>query len=133
MVDVYKNDAGEIAVLIGTKDAWSYYLEPELAYDKRVVELYLGLRDRQKSDLCFEAPDDNNTATRVFESLRSFGYFAEVDDDYPAWQADCIADDLMNCKIEWVKPGEPFHISLELNEYGNYPYEYMIRGFTVLY
>lgn len=96
-VETYKNERGEIAVLVsrGYGAGWSTWNPyPELAWDKRVVELFLRLTLCERYDLAHDSPKMD--WARYLMS--GWGY------------SDIYWGGFNNCSIEWVPAGKPFRI-----------------------
>ena len=100
MVETYKNEHGEIAVLVsgGYGAGWSTWNgEPCIAWDKRVVELFMRLTIQERVALACHKPE----LEWARQLVESWGYTSIY------WGG---FDD---CSIEWVPAGKPFRI----NEY----------------
>ena len=103
MVETYKNEHGEIAVLVsgGYGAGWSTWnCDHEIAWDKRMVELYLSLTIQERRDLS-KLDNDKPKSVWARQQAAEWGYTSIY------WGG---FDD---CSIEWVPAGKPFRI----NEY----------------
>lgn len=96
-VETYKGKEGCIAVLVshGWGAGWSTWNEPALAYDKRIIELFMRLTKDEREQVAH----GNEYFDWVRKHVVKWGYTSV----YWGGFADCC--------IEWVPSGVPFRIT----------------------
>lgn len=100
-VETYKNEDGEVAVLVscGYGAGWSTWNPyPELAYDKRVIEMFLRLTKTERAALACLGRGATKTIW-ARQQMEKWGYKSIY------WGG------FYNCRIEWVPAGKPFRIT----------------------
>lgn len=97
-VELYKNEYGEIAVLVSRGyGAWWYTWNccPESAWDKRVVELFIQLTEKERTALSNSNPKMDWVKKQMEEWGYSNIYWGGFDD----------------CEIKWVPENTFFRIT----------------------
>lgn len=99
-MEYYKNEEGMIAVLVspGYGAGWSTWNQPELAYDKRVVEFWLSKKDDENFMRDIDSFARNITQEKTSEYFASIGYSAVYFGGF------------RDIEMEWVAPGQMFRI-----------------------